>query len=191
VTNFRLLPWAAISAIVLGLAAGAVLPGKRLPPTEMVPGTGEAGPEIHLGPVTVREYHDDGEWNLLVADGAIYSYSRKTVKATGVVVSLGEGETLKGAVIRAPEAFWDFDGRTVALPEGGHADRQGGWTGDLSAGTLDLAGRILRVPGYASVAGPGFTVAGTNLEWRWWEGIITMDSPKSRIAPSMLPGRKG
>jgi hypothetical protein len=189
--NLRLLPWAAIAGIVLGLAAWGGLPDKPLPPGTTVPGAGGTGPEIRLGPVTVREYHDDGEWNLLVADGAIYSYSRKTVKATGVIVSLGKGETLKGAVLRAPEAFWDFDARTVALPEGGQADRQGGWTGDFSAGTLDLAGRILRVPGPASVAGPGFTVAGTNLEWWWWVGKVLLDSPKSRITPRLLPGRKG
>jgi hypothetical protein len=189
--NLRLLPWGAILAIVLGLAVGAGLPGKTAPPFTAVPETGEGGPEIRLGPVTVREYHDNGEWNLLAADGAVYSYSRKTVKGTGVVLSLGKGETLKGAFIRAPEAFWDFDDKTVALPEGGHADRQGGWTGELSAGTMDLAGAVLRVPGPASVAGPGFSVAGTNMEWWWRKGKITLDSPKSRIAPALLPGQKG
>ncbi len=189
--NLRLLPWATIVAIVLGLSAWAGLAGKPPPPPTAEAGTGGAGPEILLGPVTVRESHDDGQWNLLTADGAVYSYSRKTVKGTGVVVSLGKGETLKGAFIRAPEAFWDFDGKTVSLPEGGYADHQGGWTGELSPGTLDLAGRVLRVPGRASVAGPGFSVAGTNLEWWWWEGKITMDSPKSRIAPALLPDRKG
>jgi hypothetical protein len=189
--NRRLLVWAGIATLVLVLAFASILPGTRLPLDVIPPEADSGGPEIRLGPVTVREYHDDGDWNLLTADGAVYSYSRKTVKASGVTVSLGKGNTLKGAVIRAPEALWDFDGRTVLLPEGGHADRQGGWTGDLSAGTLDLAGRMLRVPGHASIAGPGLTVAGTNLEWRWWEGKITLDSPKSRIAPALLPRREG
>ena len=189
--NLRLLPWAATVAIVLGLSASSLLPGKGAPPPEMAADTGERGPEIRLGPVTVREYHDDGQWNLLAAEEAVYSYARKTVDATRVTVSVGKGETLKGAHIRAPRALWDFDGSTVSLPDGGSADRQGGWTGELSAATLDLVGRILRVPGRASVAGPGFTVAGTNLEWRWWEGKITMDSPNSRVAPAMLPRRTG
>lgn len=193
--NLRLLPWAAIVGIVVGLAVLSAVPGNRVPPAAgsgaVDAGEGGGGPEIRLGPVTVREYHDDGESNVLTADGAVYSYARKTVKASGVAVSLGQGETLKGAVIRAPEAFWDFDGRTVSLPAGGRADRQGGWTGDLSAATLDLAAEVLRVPGHASVAGPGFTVAGTNLEWWWLEGRITMDSPDGRIAPGALPRRKG
>ena len=189
--NLRLFPWAAIVAIVLGLAAASLRSGKSAPPPAAAPVAEEGGPEIRLWPVTVREYHDDGQWNFLTAEGAVYSYAQKTVKASRVAVSLGKGETLKGAYIRAPEALWDFDGRTVLLPDGGHADRQGGWTGELSAGTLDLAGRILRVPGHASVAGPGFSVAGTNLEWRWWDGKVTLDSPTGRIAPALLPRREG
>jgi len=193
--TLRLLPWAAILAVVFGLAVGSALPGRRVPPAATPAAASAEAPggglEIRLGPVTVREYHDNGEWNALTADGAVYSYALKTVKASDVAVSLGKGEALKGAVIRAPEAFWDFNDGTVALPEGGHADRQGGWTGDLSKGTLDLAARVLRVPGRASVAGPGFTVEGTNLQWWWWEGRITMDSPNSRIAPGPLSRRKG
>ncbi len=187
--NLRLFPWAAIALIVLGLAAGSLQPGKSVPAAPVLPPAGEGGPEIRLGPVTVRESHDDGQWNLLTADNAVYSYARKTVSASGVAVSLGKGNVLEGAFIRAPEALWDFDLRTVFLPGGGHADRRGGWTGELSASTVDFAERVLRVPGPATVAGPGFVVAGMNLAWYWWEGKISMDSPNSRIAPALIPRR--
>ncbi|MGE5247587.1 MAG: hypothetical protein ACM3L8_04495 [Verrucomicrobiota bacterium] len=188
--TLRLFPWAAVALIVLGLAVASLRPGKSAPPAPVLPPAGEGGPEIRLGTVTVREFHDDGQWNLLTADNAVYSYARKTVRASGVAVSLGKGKVLEGAFIRAPEALWDFDHRTVFLPDGGHADRKGGWTGELSASTMDLAGRVLRVPGPATVAGPGFVVAGMNLAWYWWEGKISMDSPNSRIAPALIPRRE-
>jgi hypothetical protein len=189
--SLRLSLWPAVAALVLVLAvAAARSPGHSLQPAPATE-SAETGPEVRLEPVEVREFHDDGNWDRLTAAGAVYSYARRTLRASDVVVSLGNGETLQGAVIRAPEARWDFDGKKITLPDGARADRQGGWTGVLSAGTLDLAGRILQVPGAASIAGPGFAVTGSNLEWYWWGGKLTLQSPRSRIAPASLPGRKG
>jgi hypothetical protein len=189
--NARLLPWAAFAVVVAVLALGTTVPGDGVPAPAVSPGTDAGGPEVRMGPVEMREFHDDGTWNRLDAREAVYSYARKTVKGSEVVVSLGTGGNFKRSVIRAPMAFWDFNSRSVSLPEGGVADREGGWKGDLSPAALDLAGGILRVPGPVSLSGPGFSVAGTNLVWRWPDGKVTLDSPVSLIAPAALPGREG
>ncbi len=192
--NVRLLPWAVFALIVLLLAIRGVPSGKApgIPPaagTAPAQGIAAGGPEIRLGPVEMREYHDDGWWNLLTARTAVYSYSGKTVGASDVVISLGERAVVKGGRIEAPEAFWNLDRKTIELPEGGRAVREGGWDAELSRAFLDLPDRILRVPGPASLAGPGFAIAGNHLVWHWGEGRVTMESPRSRILPAGLrPG---
>ncbi|RJP19527.1 MAG: hypothetical protein C4529_11235 [Deltaproteobacteria bacterium] len=192
--NARLLPWALFAAAVFALAVRSGFPGKGTgapPVPSPAVAAADRGPDIRLWTVEVRESHDDGGWNRLVAAEAVYSYLRKTVEGTDVTVSIGTGESTRGAVLRAPGAFWDLGGKTVRLPDGGSARREGGWSGELSSATFDLAGKTLRATGPAAITGPGFTVAGTNLEWRWADGKITMDAPKSRIAPAGRPGRKG
>jgi hypothetical protein len=192
--NARLLPWALFAVAVAGLAIGGGIQGEggvAQPVSAPAVRAADRGPEIRLWPVEVRELHDDGEWNRLVAGEAVYSHLRKTVEGSDVTVSIGTGATTRGAVLRAPGALWDLERKTVRLPDGGSAVREGGWSGELSSASLDLAGRILRVAGPAAIAGPGFSVAGTNMEWRWADGKITMDSPRSRIAPAGRPGRKG
>jgi len=191
--NLRLLPWAAIALLVLFLAVRAALPTNAVavPAGGAGPETAGGGPEIRLGPVDVRELHDDGSWNRLDADGAVYAYANRTVTAGGVIVFLGEGSTFAGTTVRAPRAAWDLDGKTIGLPEGCRVARKGGWTGELSAGTLDLARSVLRVPGPARIDGPGVSVQGKNLAWEWVEGKITMESTRSRLPPGKVPGRKG
>jgi len=139
----------------------------------------------------MRELHDDGSWNRLDADGAVYGYATRTVSAGGVTVFLGEGSTFAGTSVRAPRAAWDLDGKTIGLPEGCRVARKDGWTGELSAATLDLAGAVLRVPGPATIEGPGVSVQGKNLAWEWMEGKITMESTTSRLSPVKGPGPKG
>ena len=191
--NLRLLPWAAMSLLVLVLAVRSALPTNVVavpagaPEAEMAGG----GPEIQLGPVDLRDLHDDGSWNRLDADGAVYAYANRTVSAGGVTVFLGEGTPFAGTTVRAPRASWDLDGKTIGLPEGCRVARKGGWTGELSAATLDLAESILRVPGPARVEGPGVSVQGKNLAWEWVEGKITMESTTSRLSPVKNRGRRG
>lgn len=190
--DFRLLPWMVFAAIVAALAFLMPTP-KAVDPASAAARAEEAvvrGLEVRLGPVDMRELHDDGDWNRLEAAEAVYSYGRKTVEGTGVAVSLGTGKDFAGSVIRASRAFWDFNGNSIELPDGAHADREGGWKGELAPAALDLDARILRVPGAASLSGPGLSVDGKNLKWGWPDGKITMDSPVSRIAPASLPGRK-
>jgi hypothetical protein len=191
--NVRLLPWAAMALLVLVLAVQFA----RTPPVAAVPTgvteqeTAGGGPEIRLGAVDVRELHDDGSWNRLDADGAVYEYASRVVSAEGVTVFLGEGAPFSGTTVRAPRAAWDLDGKTIGLPEGCRVARKGGWTGELSAATLDLAGSVLRVPGPARIEGPGVSVQGKNLAWEWGEGKVMMESTTSRLSPVKGPGRKG
>ena len=191
--NARLLPWAAMALLVLALAVRSALTPSVLavPAGATGPESAGGGPEIRLGPVDVRELHDDGSWNRLDADAAVYGYASKTVSAGGVTVFLGEGSRFAGTTVRAPRAAWDLDGKTIGLPEGCRVARKGGWTGELSAATLDLAGSVLRVPGPARIEGPGVTVQGKNLAWEWVEGMITMESTTSRFSPVKGPGREG
>jgi hypothetical protein len=191
--NLRLLPWAAIALLALVLAVRLALPSNvaAVPAGAPEPEAAGGGPEIRLGPVDVRELHDDGSWNRLDADGAVYAYASRMVSAGGVTVYLGEGSPFAGTTVRAPRAAWDLDGKTIGLPEGCRVARKGGWTGELSAATLDLAGSILRVPGPARIEGPGVSVQGENLAWEWVEGKITMESTTSRLSPAKNPGRRG
>ena len=191
--NARLFPWAAMVFLVLGIAVRFALPGKGVAVPAGASGMESAGggPEIRLGPVDVRELRDDGSWNRLDADGAVYTYTTRTLAAGGVTVFLGNGTEYPGTTVRAPRAAWNLDGKSIVLPEGCRIAREGGWTGELSAATLDLAGNVLRVPGPAKIEGPGVFVEGKNLAWQWEAGKITMETPRSRISPAMRPGRKG
>jgi hypothetical protein len=191
--NLRLLPWAGMALLVLVLAMRFAFPTNvvAVPAGTPEPEMAGGGPEIRLGPVDVRELHDDGSWNRLDAEGAVYAYAGRNVSAEGVTVFLGEGEAFAGTTVRAPRAAWDLDGKTIGLPEGCRVARKGGWTGDLSAATLELAGSVLRVPGPARIEGPGVSLQGRNLAWKWVDGKITMESTTSRLSPVKGPGRKG
>ena len=191
--NARLVPWAAMALLVLVLAVRFALPGRGVSAPAGASGQDSAGggPEIRLGPVDVRELHDDGSWNRLDADGAVYAYTGRTLAAGGVTVFLGSGAAYSGTTVRAPRAAWNLDAQTIGLPEGCRIAREDGWTGDLSAATLDLAGKVVRVPGPARIEGPGVFVEGKSLAWQWEAGKITMETPRSRISPAMRPGRKG
>jgi hypothetical protein len=191
--NARLLPWAAMALLVLVLAVRSAVTTDVAAVTAGAPGpeTAGGGPEIRLGPVDVRELHDDGSWNRLDADRAVYEYAGRTVSAEGVTVFLGEGSPFAGTTVRAPRAAWDLDGKTIWLPGGCRVARRDGWTGELSAATLDLTRSVLRVPGPARIEGPGVAVQGKNLAWEWVEEQITMESTTSRLSPAKVPGRKG
>jgi hypothetical protein len=192
--NARLLPWAAMALLVLLLAVrSAVTTDVAAVPAGGATGpeTAGAGPEIMLARMDVRELHDDGSWNRLDADAAVYGYATRTVTAEGVIVFLGEGSPFSGTTVRATRAAWDLDGKTIGLPAGCQVARVDGWTGELSTASLDLAGSILRVPGMSRIDGPGVSVQGKNLAWEWVEGKITMESTTSRFLPAKGPGRKG
>ncbi len=191
--NARLLPWAVMALLVLALAVrSAFTPSVPDVPAEATgPETAGGGAQIRLGPVDVRELHDDGSWNQLDADGAVFRYANNTFSAGGVTVFLGEGSPFAGTTVRAPRAAWDLDRKMIGLPDGCQVARRGGWTGKLSAATLDLAGTVLRDPGPARIEGPRVSIQGKNLVWEWVEGKITMEATTSRFSPVKGPGRKG
>ena len=188
--NARLLPWAAMALLVLLLAGRSAVTGDYVAAKAVatVPEAAGGGAEIRLGPVDVRELHDDGSWNRLDAAGAVYGYANRTVSASEVTVHPGEGSPFAGTTVRASLAEWDLDGKKIVLPRGCRVERKGGWTGELSAATLDLAGSVLRDPGPARIEGPGVSVRGENLAWEWAKGRITMESTTSRITPGKAPG---
>ena len=191
--NLRLLPWAAMALLVLFLAVRTALSTGAVAVPAGAPGaeTAGGGPEIRLDAVDVRELHDDGSWNRLDAEGAVYAYAGRTVSAGGVTVLLGEGAKFAGTTVRAPRAVWDLDGKTIGLPEGCRMARRGGWTAELSPATVDLAGSVVRAPGPARIDGPGVSVQGRKLAWEWVEGKITMEPTTSRFLPAKRPGRRG
>jgi hypothetical protein len=191
--NLRLLPWAVMALLVLFFAVRFSIATDvvAVPAGGVGPEVAAGGPEIRFGPVDVRELHDDGSWNRLDADEAVFGYANRTVSARGVTVILGEGSPFAGTTIRAPRAAWDFDGKTIELPEGCRVARKDGWTGELSETKVDLAGSVLRVPGPGRIEGPGVSVQGKNLAWKWVEGKVTMESTRSRLSPEKGPGRKG
>ena len=190
--NARLLPWAAFAGFVLAMAVLPALTGKvAVSPAAGGPQGLLAGPEIRLTTVDVREYHDDsGEWNRLTAEQASYEYARRTVMGTKVVIHL-MGKALLGTTVQAPSASWDFDRAALSFPEGAALAREGGWAAEVSPATLDIAGQVLRVPGPATLSGPGITASGRNLVWEWGEGKIAMDSPRGRFLPAAVPRRTG
>ncbi len=187
----RLLPWALFAAAVAALSLFTPAAEEAAPVPASEREAAALDLTVRLSPLDLREFHDGGGWNRLEAEEAVYSYGGRTVTGTGVTFSLGEGKAAGGSVLRAARAFWDFNGNSVELPEGGRAEREGGWRGELAPARIDLDTRILRVPGAVTLTGPGLSVVGGNLEWSWPDGKIRMDSPVSRIAPASLPGRRG
>lgn len=185
--NVRLLPWAVFAGVVLAMAAlPALTPEVAVAPSDGSPRGLPARPEVLLERVDVREFHDDGgDWNRLTAEQALYEYSRKRVTGTRVMVQLME-RALRGTTVAAPTASWDFDPAVLSFPEGARLAREGGWAAEVSPATLDMAGQRLRVPGSATLSGPGITASGRDLVWNWGEGKITMDSPKARFLPAAL-----
>jgi len=190
--NARLLPWALFAGFVLAMAMLPALPGKvAVDPAAGTPQGLPGGPEIRLATVDVREFHDDsGEWNRLTAEQASYEYARRTVTGNRVRIHL-MGKALRGTTVEAPAASWDFDRAALSFPEGARLDREGGWAAEVSPATLDIAGQILRVPGPATLSGPGVTASGKGLVWQWGEGKITMDSPRGRFEPAAVNRRRG
>jgi hypothetical protein len=190
--NARLLPWAVFAGLVLAMAVLPTLPGKvAVGPAAVTPQGLPGGPEIRLTTVDVREFHDEsGDWNRLTAEQASYEYARKMVTGNNVVIQLME-KALRGTTVRASAASWDFDRAALSFPEGARLAREGGWEADVSPASLDISGQRLRVPGPATLSGPGITADGKDLVWEWGAGKITMESPRGRILPAALPRRGG
>lgn len=179
----------------VALIAGAYLLVQNLSgslhllPEERNGGNG-GGPKIILRVVEIVEMHPEGQTYRLASDNASYSISLGRVVASGVRLSLRErGENVMAS---APLAFWDLNNGRIDLTKGAAVGNGTGWTATAPRASIDLKSEVIMAE-EARLAGPGFTVEGRNLRWRWQDSTVALDSPRSIILPGrvLTPGREG
>jgi hypothetical protein len=186
----------AVAAAILACLAGIYLMAmSAAKSTVLLARSGPAAeelrePEIVLRDVEVREIREDGRSYRLSSDNATYSVLSKRLSAEKVTVTLREGR--ERTVVHAPRARWSMEEGRMDLPEGGSAENGAGWTAAVPEARIDLRAQVMTAP-RASLSIPGVRVAGTNLVWRWQEGTVEIDAPKSRVSPERLgaAGRPG
>lgn len=186
----------AIAAAVVACLAGLYLMAMSAAKSTILlarsgPAAGEPRePEIVLRDVEVREIREDGRSYRLSSDNASYSVLSKRLYAETVTLTLREGP--ERTVVHAPRARWSMEEGRMDLPEGGSAENGAGWTAAVPEARIDLRGQVMTAPS-ASLSVPGVRVAGTNLVWRWQEGKVEIDAPKSQVLPDAVgaAGRPG
>ncbi|MBI5420278.1 MAG: hypothetical protein HZA60_09320 [Deltaproteobacteria bacterium] len=187
----RILPLAMVLAVLSGILALAGILGKDAGRTGAggAPANGHAGPELLLRGVDFREVRKEGPQYRLLSDQASYLLAARKLAATGVTLLLQEKSG--GIVVRARRALWAMEAGQILLPEGAEAVSPSGWTAAADAASLSLSERLLAAEGRAWLSGPGVTVAGENLVWRWGEGKMEIELPKTRFEPARAFPRKG
>ncbi|MBI5341926.1 MAG: hypothetical protein HZB63_01120 [Deltaproteobacteria bacterium] len=187
-----LLSLAALLAVLAGAAFLSGIPrtSERAPGAEGISG-GELspGPQIVLRNVEMREVRKGEAAYRLLSDVVTYRVLSEDLSAAGVTLLLPgqRGEV----VVRAPEARWDMRTGRIVLPSGGSAEDRGGWIASVAFARLSLPERTFTAPGDANLSGPGLAVAGDNLVWRWREGKVELERPKTRVLPARALRRKG
>ena len=186
--------------LLAGLAAVAFLAGACLlvlnlsgSPRPLPEGRNDGnggGANILLRGVEIVEVHPDGRTYRLASDNASYSILLGRVVASGVTLSLRErGEDV---VASAPSASWDLDNGRIDLEQGISVENGEGWIATAPRAIVDLKSEVITAD-EARFSGPGFTVTGRNLRWRWQDRTVALDFPRSDILPGrvLAPGRKG
>ncbi len=154
--------------------------GKSPGPREIWERSGSpAEPEVILRDVVMREIRKEGAQYRLVSEQAAYLLQTGMVSASGVTLELPGAAG--NPVVRAPKASWDMQTGQIILPEGGSARTGEGWSASVSAAVLSLPEQVMTAKGKASLSGPDLSVAGDNLVWRWREGKVALDMPKTRL----------
>ena len=189
-----------IGKLLSGLAAAALIVGAYLllqnlsevphPLPEGRNGGNGSGPKIILRVVEIVEVHPEGQTYRLASDNASYSISLGRVVASDVRLTLRErGENV---VASAPLASWDLNNGRIDLAKGAAVENGTGWTATAPRASIDLKSEVITAE-EASLAGPGFTVEGRNLRWRWQDSTVALDSPRSSFLPGrvLAPGKKG
>jgi len=189
-----------IGKLLSGLAAVALIVGAYLlvqnlsgiprPLPEGRNGGNGGGPKIILRVVEIVEVRPEGQTYRLASDNASYSISLGRVVASGVRLTLRErGENV---VASAPLASWDLNNGRIDLAKGATVGNGTGWTATAPRASIDLKSEVITAE-EASLAGPGFTVEGRNLRWRWQDSTVALDSPRSSFLPGrvLAPGKKG
>ena len=148
------------------------------------------GPKIVLRGGEMIETRGEEPVYRLRSDDASYSPMSGHVVASGVTLTLLKREG--DIVVTAPTASMDMNKGRVDLDEGASLRNGRGWTASAPRAIIDLRSEEISAE-EASLAAPGMTVTGSNLRWRWREGTMALDSPKSRIIPQNLPasGKRG
>lgn len=189
----RFFSFAALFAVLCGLALIASISWLGGGATSGNGGTtaveSRTEPEIVLHDVDMVEIRKGEASNRLLSEHATYHVFAGDISASGVTLRLPgrQGEM----VLRTPEAHWDLRTGRIALPVGGTAENGGGWSATLVSANLFLRERILTANGEARLAGPGLTMAGDNMIWRWRDGKVELERPKTRILPARAFGRRG
>jgi hypothetical protein len=187
--------------LLSGLAASAILAvacliglnlasSTRFPAEERSAAADDGSPQIVLREVEMVEAGPGGWFYRLVSEDATYSIRSGKVLASGVTLSLRQqgGDV----TVRASLAFWNMGDGRIELAEGASAGNGQGWTASAPNASIDLRSEVISAE-EANLAGPGITVEGSNLRWRWHDGTIALDSPRSRILPDRVspPDRQG
>ncbi len=146
----------------------------------------EEGPKLVLHGVDFMEIRPGGTAIRFRSDRASYAILKHSLTAEVVVVAVPapSGEI----VMKAPVAAWDMDAGIVRLPDGGRAAGAGGWSAEVPEARIDLLAREMTAR-EASVSGPGVSVEGRDLVWRWKDGMMTMDEPRGRVLPGKARSR--
>jgi len=181
-TRRRVVSFAALLAVLGGIALLFAIsvkgPGQQGPGEPSDAGS-QAEPEVILRDMVMREVRKEGAQYRLSSEQATYLLLAGKLSATGVTLELPG--TSGEVVVRAPKASWDMQNRQIFLPEGGSAENGAGWSAAVAAANLSLPERILTAPGMARFSGPGLSVVGDNLVWRWGEGKVALELPKTRL----------
>jgi len=148
-----------------------------------------AEPEVILRDVVMREIRKEGVQYRLVSEQADYLLLTGRFSASGVTLELpgAAGDV----VVHAPKASWNMLTGHIFLPEGGSARTDTGWSAVVAATDLSLPEQILTATGKARLSGPGLSVVGDNLVWRWREGKVALELPKTRLESNRTFRRGG
>jgi hypothetical protein len=187
----KLFPW--LAAAVLLVWAFLLVLDMSTSTSSSAKGSGDAGgsgPQIVLRGVEMVEARRERQAYRLVSDNASYSVWSGQATASDVTLVLKEREG--EIVVTAPVAFWDMKEQRIDLAMGASAANGEGWTAIFPRARVDLKSDVITAE-EASLWGPGLTVVGDKLRWRWQEGKVELDSPRSSIDPGRdpAPGRQG
>ena len=181
---------------VLLLFAGAYLAALNLASQERFSARGDSretepgGPQIVLRGVEMVEMRRGGQVYRLLSDNASYSVMSGHASASRVTVLLKERDG--DVVVTAPVASWEMNEGRIDLPKGASARDGSGWSAASPDAAVDLNAEVITAKD-ARFEGPGLTVEGSNLRWRWQDGTVALDTPRSSILPGRVlpPERQG
>ena len=187
----KLFSWLAAAALLAG--ACLLVLDLSTSTTSSTKGSGDAGdsgPQIVLRGVVLVEARRERQVYRLVSDNASYSVWSGQATASNVTLVLKEREG--DIIVTAPVASWNMKEDRIDLAMGASAANGAGWTAISPRARVDLKSEVITAE-EASLSGPGFTVVGSKLRWRWQDGKVELDSPISSIKPGrdLAPGRQG